>query len=185
MFFEKAVQKIFGKFLKNHLQQRVYWKLIIVLEILRTAILKENLLMDVTYFITLLDECFWWGNTEKNFSGSKPSSKLILKQNGTTVLTAVIILEVVNNWKSMLQINILKIFYRKCMLPLQYLSDWYLDCRYVRQKFCRKNTQIEWLFESNLLRSSGYFNCSTVRWLLQNASCKGNLLTRVGWALQE
>ena len=30
------------------------------------------------------------------------------KQNGTTVVAAVIILEVENNWRSMLQINILK-----------------------------------------------------------------------------
>ena len=46
-----------------------------------------------------------------------------------------------------------------------------------------KTSQIEWLFESNL-RSSGYFKCSAVLWLLLDPSCNGNLLTKVGWVLQ-
>ena len=39
---------------------------------------------------------------------TKPSSKLTLKINGTTVVAPVMIPEVVNNWISVLQINILK-----------------------------------------------------------------------------
>ena len=46
-----------------------------------------------------------------------------------------------------------------------------------------KTSQTEWLFESNL-KSFGYFKCSTVLWLLLDPRCKGNMLTRVGWALQ-
>ena len=45
-----------------------------------------------------------------------------------------------------------------------------------------KTSQIEWLFESNL-GSFGCSKCSTVVWLPLNPSCKGNLLTRIGWAL--
>ena len=45
---------------------------------------------------------------QKNFSGKKPSSKLSLKINSTTVVAAVMIPEVVNNWRSVLQINHLK-----------------------------------------------------------------------------
>ena len=41
-----------------------------------------------------------------------------------------------------------------------------------------KTPQIEWFFESNL-RSSGYFNCSTVLCFPLDPSNKGNLLTRV------
>ena len=58
--------------------------------------------------------------------------------------------------------------YRKSMLTLKHLSGW---------------CQIEWLFES-YLGSFGYVKFSTVLWLPLDPSCKGNLLTRVGWLLQ-
>ena len=70
------------------------------------------------------------------------------KQNGTTVVAAATILKVENNWRSMLQINILKKSLvlnpnhfpgRKCMLLLQYLSDWCPHGIYAWQKFQRKN----------------------------------------------
>ena len=116
------------------------------------------------------------------------------KQNVTTVVTAVIFLEVVDNWSSVLLINIfffLKIRlwtliafrYRNCMLPLQYLSDWYLHGVYFDRISRGKTSQIERLFETNL-KSCGYFKCSTALWLLLDLSSKGNSLTIVGWAFQ-
>ena len=67
-----------------------------------------------------------------------------------TVGDAEMILQVVNNGKSMSEINILKkkldfetrsitSCYRKCILPLQYLSDCCLHGIYVLQKLRRKN----------------------------------------------
>ena len=72
--------------------------------------------MHFPYFIKehLWMECFWWCNNKKKkkkIGGSKPSSKLkvdlknkILPQ----VVAAVMILELVNNWRSALQIIIKK-----------------------------------------------------------------------------
>ena len=46
---------------------------------------------------------------KNNFGGSKPFSKLTLKKKKcTTVVAAMMILEVLDNWKSMLHVNILK-----------------------------------------------------------------------------
>ena len=64
-------------------------------KIFRTAILKENLPKNVPYFIK---KHRWMSASneatlKKVFGGSKPSSKLILKTNGTTVM----ILQVMNN----------------------------------------------------------------------------------------
>ena len=116
------------------------------------------------------------------------------KQNVTTVVTAVIFLEVVDNWSSVLLINIfflkkirlwtlIAFRYRNCMLPLQYLSDWYLHGVYFDRISRGKTSQIERLFETNL-KSCGYFKCSTALWLLLDLSSKGNSLTIVGWAFQ-
>ena len=65
-----------------------------------------------------------------------PPQSWLWKQKVNTVMAAVMILKVMNNWRSMLQINILKkkvrlwtlitFCYRKCMLPVQYLIDWCL-----------------------------------------------------------
>ena len=55
-----------------------------------------------------LDECFWLGNTQKFFVGGKFPQSWPWKQNGTTVVAAVMILEVVNNWRRVSQIHILK-----------------------------------------------------------------------------
>ena len=44
----------------------------------------------------------------KKFLEGNPPESWPWKQNGTTVMAAVMILEVVNNWRSALQINILK-----------------------------------------------------------------------------
>ena len=73
--------------------------------------------------------------------------------------------------------------YRNCMLPLQYLSDWYLHGVYFDRISRGKTSQIERLFETNL-KSCGYFKCSTALWLLLDLSSKGNSLTIVGWAFQ-
>ena len=112
VFFEKAVLKIFRKFLENNLWQSTYWKLITMLnnidlchwcfsrdfpKIFRTAILKEKPPMHVSYFIK---EHLGMGATDevtpkKTFDGSKPSSKLTLIRLWTQITFC----------------------YRKCMLP--------------------------------------------------------------------
>ena len=121
------------------------------------------------------------------------------KQNVTAVVVAVMIAEVSNNWWSVLRMNILKkirlqtkitFHYRKCMLPVQYLSDWCLHGMYVWHKFQRKNISINWSLKSitktdySNLGSFGYFKCSTGFWLLLNPSCRSNLLTWDDWGLQ-
>ena len=62
------------------------------------------------------------------------------KQNGTTTVAAVMILKVVNNWRIVLNRlwTLITFHYRKCMLPLQYLSECCLHNIYVWQKFFRK-----------------------------------------------
>ena len=104
-------------------------------KIFKTVVLKENLLMDVTYFIR---EHLWMNALDEAFS-----KKILVevnlpqswpwKQNSNTVVAAVMVLEVVNNQKSVLQIYILK-----KMWLLQYLSDC-VYMAYVWQKFWRKN----------------------------------------------
>ena len=79
-------------------------------KIFGTAILKENLLMNVPCFI---EEHLWMSvfneaTFKKNLLDVNPPQSWSGKQNDTTVVIAVMILEVVNNWKSVLQINIFK-----------------------------------------------------------------------------
>ena len=79
-------------------------------KIFRTSILKENIPIDVPYFFK---EHHWTSSSneatiKKSFGRSKPSSKLTLKQYRTTVVAASMNLEIVNKWRSVLQINILK-----------------------------------------------------------------------------
>ena len=74
--------------------------------------------------------------------------------------------------------------YRKCMLLLQYLSDWCLHTVQVWQKFWRKNIAnwvIIWI----------KFKVLWLLWVLYSAlastldgSCKGNSITRVDCVLQ-
>ena len=105
---------------------------------------------------------------QKIFWGRKSSSKLTVK-NKVPVVVAVIILEVVNNWRSMLQIKIrekvtlwnwITFHYRKSMLPLQQLSDWHLHGMYISQEF-------EWVIESSqtVITWINFW----VFWLLQSA----------------
>ena len=79
-------------------------------KIFGTAILKENLLMNAPCFI---EEHLWMSvfneaTFKKNLLDVNPPQSWSGKQNDTMVVTAVMILEVVNNWKNVLQINILK-----------------------------------------------------------------------------
>ena len=69
--------------------------------------------------------------------------------------------------------------YMKCILPLQYLSDWCLHGVHAWQKFQgEKNSDwvIATLATLSVLQSFGF------PW--NDPSCKGNSLTRVSWALQ-
>ena len=87
-------------------------------------------------------ECFWCGNTQKYFDGSKPSSKLSLKTKWYRSC---------GSWddsrscgkyfeKKVRFWTLITFRYMKCMLPLQYLNDWcLLPGVYVWQKFWRKN----------------------------------------------
>ena len=72
------------------------------LKIFRIAILKENILMDVPYFNK---EHLWISASDKAVN---PPQSWPWKQNGIAVVAAAMILEVMNNWRSVLQINILK-----------------------------------------------------------------------------
>ena len=112
VFFEKAVPKMFGKFLENYLRQRILkthnyaeyelWRWYFPTnfpKIFRAAIFNENLPMDVLYFIK---ELLWISVSDMAtlkiiLGGSKLSSKLTFKT-----------LEVAKKWRSVLQINILK-----------------------------------------------------------------------------
>ena len=95
-------------------------------------------------------ECFWCGNTQKYFDGSKPSSKLSLKtkwyrscgswddsrscEQLKNYVTDKYFEKKVRFW------TLITFRYMKCMLPLQYLNDWcLLPGVYVWQKFWRKN----------------------------------------------
>ena len=108
-----------------------------------------------------------------------PPQRWPWKQNVTTVVAAVMIIKVVNNWRSTIQVNrlwtLITSRYRESMLPLQQLSDWCLRDIYVWQKFWRKNIS-DWVIVWTNLRSFGYFQCSTALWLPLDPSCKGNLL---------
>ena len=98
------------------------------------------------------------------------------KQNGTTVVAAVMILEVLDNWRSVLQINILKENLKLWILITFCLVD---------RNSGEKTSLIEWLFQPNLRsRSFGYFECSPALWLHLDPRCKGNSPTRVDWVCQ-
>ena len=69
--------------------------------------------MDVPYLIEEnLWMYFWYRNTQKKLLVEvSPPQSWPSKQNGATIVAAVMILKVVINWRSVLQINILK---KKC-----------------------------------------------------------------------
>ena len=126
-----SLKKLFWKYSGNSqkiIYDRAYWKLITMLnvssvanvlleiswkyseQIFRTTILKEKLSMDVLCFIK--NTSGWvllmrW-HSKKALLEVNPPQGWPWKQNCTTVVAAVMILKVVSNWKSMLQINILK-----------------------------------------------------------------------------
>ena len=88
------------------------------------------------------------------------------KQNATTVVASVMSLEVVNNWRSVLQINHLEkdldmnfiLFQQKYVTITIFewlVSTWHMFVR----NFGKKASQIERLFESNS-RTFGCFKCS-------------------------
>ena len=124
VFYEKAVLKIFVKFLEHHLQQNAYWKLITMLNMSSVTNVflgifrkySEQLFKrkpsdecSIFHLRTPPNECFWWGNTQKkNLVEANPPQSWPWKQNSTTVVAAVTILEIVNNWRCVLQTNILK-----------------------------------------------------------------------------
>ena len=141
--------------------------------------------MNVPYLMSASDEA----TLKKILVEVNSSHSWPWKHNGTTVLAAVMILEVVNNWRSMLQVNILKKSetLNPNHFPLQekYVTITILNdlCLHDEYFSCGKASQTEWLFESNL-RSFGYFKGPTALWLLLDTSCKGNSYTRIGWALQ-
>ena len=130
-------------------------------KIFGTAILKENLLMNVPFFI---EEHLWMSvfneaTFKKKLLDVNPPQSWSGKENDTTVVTAVMILEVVNNWKSVLQINILKKKVRLWSLSPSVTGNtcchyniWVTGVymAYIFDRNSRgKEFQIEW-FESNL-----------------------------------
>ena len=111
-----------------------------------------------------LKNSFLWGTLNKNFLVEvNPPQNWPWKQNGTTVV-AVMILEVVNNWRSVLQIfwkNRLWTLITFCYIGYvcYYYNTWVIGV-YMAYVFDwnsgGKTSQIEWWFESNI-KSSGYF----------------------------
>ena len=163
-------------------------------KIFGTAILKENLLKNVPFFI---EEHLWMSvfneaTFKKKLLDVNPPQSWSGKENDTTVVTAVMILEVVNNWKSVLQINILKKKVRLWSLSPSVTGNtcchyniWVTGVymAYIFDRNSRgKEFQIEW-FESNLW-SFVYFECSPVLWLLLDPSCKGTLLQELAGHLR-
>ena len=101
----------------------------------RTAILKENLLMDVPYFIK---EPLWISASDEAalkiiFGGSKPFSKLILKTKWYQSCGCCDDSRSCEQLKKRVTDKYFekRVSYSKCMLPLQYLSDWCLHGLYV------------------------------------------------------
>ena len=79
-------------------------------KIFRTSILKENIPIDVPYFIK---EQHWTSacneaTIKKTLVEVNPPQSWPWKQSKTTVVAALMILEVLNKWRNVLQINILK-----------------------------------------------------------------------------
>ena len=119
-------------------------------KLFRTAILKENLPINVSYFIK---EQPWMSASDevtlrKYFGGSKPSSKLTLKtkwyhscgcSDDSQSCEKLKMCYRYVFWKKVRLWTLITFCYRKCMLPLQYFNDWCLNGVYVWQKFWRKN----------------------------------------------
>ena len=96
-------------------------------------------------------------------------------------------LEIANNWRSVLQTNILKkmLDFEPNHLSLQevyfnilYLSDWCLYGLYVWQKSRRKNiwnSVITWI----TFKTFDWFKCFTALWLLRDLSWKATRLKKL------
>ena len=113
------------------------------LKICRTAILKENFIKE-RFWMSTSDEAIL---NKKDLVEGNPPQSWPWKQNRTTVVDAVMILEDTNNWRRTLQNDILKnrkvrlwtqitFLYRKCLLPV---CDWCLHGIYVWQKLQKEN----------------------------------------------
>ena len=156
---------MFWKFLENLLRETPYWKLITMLnmssiadffsrnflKMFRTVILKENILMYVTYFIK---EHLWMRASDeetrqKSFGGNKLSSKLTLKikwchshgycddSQSCEQLKKHVTDKYFERKVRLWTLNTFR--YRKPMLALQHLSNWRLYGISVWHKFRRKN----------------------------------------------
>ena len=120
-------------------------------KIFRTAILKENLLMGVPYFIkeNLRMSSSYVAKLKNKFGGSRLSSTLILKAKWyhnsdcchDSLSCKQLQKRVTDTYfeRKVGLSNLITFCYSKFMLPLQYLSDWCLHGVYVWQKFQRKN----------------------------------------------
>ena len=111
LFFEKAALKVFRKFLENFLWQRAHWKPVTMLNMSSVAhvfLRSSRKFQNICFIKQHLWLCaFDKATLKKNLVEVNHPQKWPGKQNGTTV-AAVMILEVVNNWRSVLRINILK-----------------------------------------------------------------------------
>ena len=118
------------------------------LKIFGTAILKENLMMDIPYFIkeNLRMSASYEATLKNKFGKSKPSSKLTLKAKwyyscgccDNSWSCEQLVKRVTDKYFEK-KVRLITFHYRKCMLPLQYLSDWYLHGIYAWQKLRKKN----------------------------------------------
>ena len=112
------------------------------------------------------------------------------KQSGTTVVAAVMILKVLGNWRSMLQINIFLKSLNPNLLPLQemYVTITILEWLVSTWQICLTET-----LEEKHLKVRDYLkeiqsplvtlSVLQVLWVLLDPSCKDNLLTGVGYWL--
>ena len=112
------------------------------------------------------------------------------KQNGTTVVAAVMILKVLDNWRSMLQINIFLKSLNPNLLPLQEMyvtitilewlvSTWHICLTEILEEKHLKVRDYLKEIQSPLVTLS----VLQVLWVLLDPSCKDNLLTGVGYWL--
>ena len=146
--------------------------------------------MGVPYFI----QGYLWTSAsaeatlKKNFLVEvNPPQNWPWKQNGTTVVVAVMILKVVNNrqifWKIkswLWNLITLQEMHVTITILEWMVSTW---CECLTEIPEEKHLKLKDYLNLNL-RSFGYFKCSTVFWLLLDPSYKDNLLTRVDWVLQ-
>ena len=112
------------------------------------------------------------------------------KQNGTTGVAAVMILKVLGNWRSMLQIQIFLKSLNPNLLPLQemYVTITILEWLVSTWHICLTET-----LEEKHLKVRDYLkeiqsplvtlSVLQVLWVLLDPSCKDNLLTGVGYWL--